>query len=384
MMFFIPPYMNKRQTIHMIRKHFILFTFGLLLFAAIPLKILFPNSNSVNLEKRETKKKPSFHRINESGSLHHKIKEYTKEYEQYYNDNYVFKNRFIELYNSLKLLTKVSPLEKKVIIGQDGWLFLGNEHSNIVNETLGFSPLSQEELSAIRTSVLEKKAFCDSLGIPFFITIAPDKHSIYSEYLPLKKVNVSRLEQVDELLKQTDVNYINILDTLRIEKNRMPLYYKNDSHWNYNGAWLAYTKIFKKIQQTCPSIHYLTQENVNIKAEPFTVLDLSNMISLKVCEYIDVYYPKISPEVNTMEDEAHPGFINLVRHHAKISNFNGKIAIYGDSFTKYTYLWTSASVGETYFCQGVGGIYFDKEQIIQEKPDVVLYEIVEREIEKLK
>lgn len=366
------------------RKHFILFTFGLLLFAAIPLKALFPNSNSINLEKREAKKKPSFHRIDETLSLHHKIKEYTKEYEQYYNDNYVLKNRFIELYNSLKLLTKVSPLEKKVIIGQDEWLFLGNEHSNIVNETLGFSPLSQEELSAIRTSVLKKKAFCDSLGIPFFITLAPDKHSIYSEYFPLKKVNVSRLEQVDELLKQTDVNYINILDTLRTEKDRLPLYYKNDSHWNYNGAWLAYTKIFKKIHQVCPTIHYLTQDDVNIKAEPFTVLDLSNMISLNVCEYIDIYYPKILPEVNTIEDEAHPEFINLVRYHAKSSNFNGKIALYGDSFTKNLYLWISASVGETFFCQGVGGIYFDKEQIIQEKPDAVLYEIVEREIENLK
>ena len=66
------------------RKHFILFTFGLLLFAAIPLKALFPNSNSINLEKREAKKKPSFHRIDETLSLHHKIKEYTKEYEQVY------------------------------------------------------------------------------------------------------------------------------------------------------------------------------------------------------------------------------------------------------------------------------------------------------------
>ena len=367
----------------MIRKHFILFTFGLLLFAAIPLKTLFPNSNNVNIEKRDMKKKPSFHRINETLSLHHKIKEYTKEYEQYYNDNYVLKNRFIELYNSLKLITKVSPLEKKVIIGQDEWLFLGDEHSSIVNETLGFKPLSQEELSAIRTSVLEKKAFCDSLGIPFFITVAPDKHSIYSEHFPLKKISASRLEQVDELLKQTDVNYIDILDTLRTEKNRLPLYYKNDSHWNYNGAWLAYTKIFKTIQQGCSTIHCLTLEDVNIKSEPFTDLDLSNMISLKVCEYIDVYYPKISPEINTMEDEPHPGFINLVRYHAKSSSYNGKIVIYGDSFSKYTYLWISASVGETFFCQGVGGIYFDKEQIIQEKPDAVLYEIVEREIENI-
>ena len=375
----------------MIRKHFILFSFAVLLLSPVVIKYLFPNNNSTNIENRELAKKPTFQIINDSLSCNMSLKNYSHEYEQYYNDNYILKNQFTVFYNELKLKMRSNPLEKSVVIGKDGWFYLGNEYALLVDKNLGYRPLSKEELEDIKNSILRKQHSCDSLGIKFIITLAPDKQTIYPEYYPFnfKKKGLSRIEQVDELLKSMDINYINIIDTLKNHKMicKENIYHKKDSHWNFHGAWAAYTKIFTKAHQLVPDIKCLTLDDITIIEDScFKGMDLAKMLSIDNTEYVDLYRLKEHniEQIETATQEKYENHYLVLKFHAKNANVKaGKIALYGDSFCNNLYELVAGSCHELFHNQSIGDIYFDKELLEREKPDILIYEIVERYVDVL-
>jgi len=372
----------------MIRKHFILFTFAILLLAPFALQYIFPDINKINIENRELRQKPTFQLFNDSISCNRLIRNYTHQYEQYYNDNYILKNKFTELYNVLKLKTKTNPLEKSVVIGNDGWFYLGNEYSLLVDKNSGHRPLSESELEEIKESILKKKAFCDSLGIQFIITLAPDKQSIYTEFYPYKKYGESRIEQVDKLLKTMDVNYINIIDTLKVQKkicDTINIYYKKDSHWNFHGAWPAYSKIFTKVHQLVPNIKCLTLDDITIvENQLHEGMDLAKMLSIDDSEYVDLYLLKENnvEQIESATQEKFGEQYQILKSHAKNEQIKeGKIILLGDSFCNALYMWIAGSCHEIFYNQGIGYVYFNKELLEREKPDVLIYEIVERSVD---
>ncbi len=358
------------------------------------LSIFFPKEDNINIENRETKEKPIFpcdtmatgtSFFKKGKILGKEYKKYASQYGDYYADNFYFRNEFIKLYNQIKLKSKTSSVERSAVLGTDGWLFLGNTYSDIIYENLGYKPLSNDELEKILEQVKEWKRFCDSLNVTFIITITPDKQTIYNEYFPIKgKVGPSRLDQVSKLLKMSDVNYIHITDTLLAEKKNKQLYYKTDSHWNFNGAYLAYSKIFQKIRELEPKISLITMDDidiVNIKTKDF---DIAKMMSLDIEEDNPIY--NITTAHFTVEKsyiQSKKGIYDYYECQTKNTFKDGKIVVFGDSYYNAMYFFTAASAGEIIFYQGVGRVPFDKQLIEREKPNVVIFEIVERCIETI-
>lgn len=183
-----------------------------LLFAGVFLLILviptlFPKLGlggvNENKENRVLAQKPNFILTKES------YLNYFSQYESYINDNFGFRDKIIEYNNLLKLrYLKVSPVET-VLIGKEDWLFYTGD--NVINQYKGKLQYTTEELEKIRVNLEQRKEWLGQQGIPFYIMIAPNKHTIYSEYLPnyiVKENDQTKLDQVIKYLKQYSTIYL--------------------------------------------------------------------------------------------------------------------------------------------------------------------------------
>lgn len=154
--------------------------------------------------------------------------------------NGIFKNRI-----------KVSSNPDDVIVGKDNWLFLGNQWANTLNQYMGLDPFSQKELESFIEVLRAKNAWLNARDIPMVFAIAPDKSTIYPEYLPAwvrKGEGPTRREQLVARLKETDLFFIDTTEAVLKAKKNALTFYKTDSHWNSYGAWVGYKTIMDFIR----------------------------------------------------------------------------------------------------------------------------------------
>lgn len=216
------------------------------------------------IEKRRLKEFPSF--------SFHNVHNFTEDFETYFNDHFGFRNYFVRLNNLLKLrLFNVSGM-KKVIVGKEGWLFYtGN---SVVDDYRGVNQLSNSDLEKWRQVLQAKKDWLASKGIAYLFVVAPNKHSIYPEYLPDGILRVNRTSPADQIVTylkgKSDVDFLDLRGVLRSRKKDGLLYFPTDTHWTSLGAFYGYEEIIKRVSSISPVVESLKLDAMvrnNIKRE---------------------------------------------------------------------------------------------------------------------
>ncbi len=133
----------------------------------------------------------------------------------------------------------------QVLVGRDGWLFLGDDYTPVLNNTQGITGV-EVSAAAIAGSIQELKdrqRWLTDKGIMALLVIAPNKKSIYSENLPAGTA-APEPDGTDDFVTAARVAGLNLLDLrarlLAAKTASEPTYYKTDRHWNNLGAYLAY------------------------------------------------------------------------------------------------------------------------------------------------
>ena len=84
----------------------------------------------------------------------------------------------------------------------------------------------------------------------------PEKFTIYPEYLPIwvrAGDGPTPYDRIAAGIKQAGrATFIDLRPALRAEKDQRRLYFKTDSHWNYNGAVIGYRELMRTVQQGLP------------------------------------------------------------------------------------------------------------------------------------
>ena len=84
-------------------------------------------------------------------------------------------------------------------------------------------------------------------GSHYLFVIAPDKHSIYAEYLGEKVRREGSATRFDQLLvhlrARSDVALLDLRPALLEAKRKGRVYHRTDTHWNEYGAYTAYREI---------------------------------------------------------------------------------------------------------------------------------------------
>src|ERR1700728_5092972 len=113
-----------------------------------------------NIENRRLQKMPEFHIK--------AFKLFFTQFELYFNENFRPRTALFQAYSFLKVnALKTSPNPTKVIIGKDGWFFLGDGDGmyNAMKDYRCTIPLYTDELNDIVQQVKANKTYLDSLNI---------------------------------------------------------------------------------------------------------------------------------------------------------------------------------------------------------------------------
>ncbi len=150
------------------------------------------------------------------------------------NDRFFLRQKLITMDRRMSNALGVSG-EDSVIAGKDGWLYF----AQTLGDYTGTAPMSTRELFSAASNIALMDEYCRRNGKEFTFIIAPNKNSLYGEFMPDYGVTAktSNAKQLQGLLDQLDVAYVDLFAAFdAIEE---PLYFAHDSHWNSKGAALG-------------------------------------------------------------------------------------------------------------------------------------------------
>jgi len=316
------------------------------------------------------------------------IVQYFGDFDAYFSENFNGRSMYYRSISGLKYnLFGTSSKRGSVLTGKDGFLFLGNDAGNIIDETLGLDLFSNKELKQIQKRMFEASGWMNKNDIQFYVMVAPNKHTIYSEKLPFK-VDNSRRTKIDQITPIIDkmkyVTWIEMEKNLMRAKKHGQLYHKTGTHWNTFGAYFAYQKIMGALNNDFPGEfgpiplkkmkRYETERNM---------LGLSRMLDYpinEICNEVKIRNARSKAEEQTPK-------LNLeylrskdaeVRY--KAPKKKRKAVVFRDSFStalsgflkehfeEVVFIWTSE---------------LNRDIILKEKPDIVIYEVVERNVDSM-
>ncbi|MEG0774567.1 hypothetical protein [Clostridium sp.] len=333
-----------------------------------------------NTEQRQLAKKPSFKLDIET------IKSYPKNYENYLNDNFGLKNLLVKWnsYLNVKLLNQ-SP-SQKVTVGEEGWLYYTQEgNENLIDVYRGAILFKEEELLKIKENLEERRDWLQSQGIPFVITVTPNKETIYGEYLPNNIKKVSEETRLDQLLsyleKNSDIEIVDIRQKLLDKKNEERLYDKTDSHWNEYGAYIGYSAIMEEVNEYFPEIKPKEFQDFNVEKKWINEGgDLAKLIGIpkSFAEEHIILTPKASRKAIPVGGYTYKLAQGTVMDTADKSL--PKLLMFRDSFTVRLLPLISEHFSTSIY---QWSHTFDEKLILQTKPDIVIHQITERFIGEL-
>src|SRR5215472_11171889 len=125
------------------------------------------------------------------------IVSFPRRFERYWNDSFAFRWYLIRAHSLVKLALGVSP-SPKALVGRDGYLFYAGEQS--VDYFRGVKPFTERDIVRWRADLEDRRAWLAARGIRYLVVVAPNKETIYPEFMPPALRPVPPDTRLDQLL----------------------------------------------------------------------------------------------------------------------------------------------------------------------------------------
>lgn len=162
-------------------------------------------------------------------------KYYLQELSDVFEQRFALRKQLVTAYSYISENLFGTSAQSGVIVGRDGWLFFNDtladyQRTNILN--------SRQMHNAIRHLELINE-YCEDNGIEFVFVIAPNKNTLYPEYMPyylIQGEGESNRQILTSLLSDTGINYMDFGSYDTFTDPDAVYYFQRDSHWNNMGA----------------------------------------------------------------------------------------------------------------------------------------------------
>jgi len=321
------------------------------------------------------------------------IEAFPDAFEQYYDDHFGYRDVLVKYLAYFRLnFLGVSPKPKRVTLGKEGWLFFTQTLKESMPEGC---PFGESHLENLRMLFEEWHDRLAKQGIPYILVVAPDKKDVYGEYLP--RMYAKKAEsgwQVDHFIahmkQHSKVPLLDLAPVLRAQKGKGPLYFKTDTHWNSLGAFLAAQAIAAAIRDQVPSIgRPVDIRECTVSFRGAKGRDLASMLGLGDWildrNLVSVTPPggfqaKRAAADTAVPPQRRPG---QAPHKPIVMETPNealpRAVIFRDSFSNALFPYLSEHFSRSvYYWQRHG----QQDILGQEKPDIVIHEIVAREIRR--
>jgi hypothetical protein len=299
----------------------------------------------------------------------------------WFEDHFGFRARLVRWYGETRLFwLGVSP-SASVVRGKDGWFFYADDGGleDYTHESL----LTPEAIANWRDAVVRARKWCQSRGIAYVFTIAPDKHVLYPEKEPdtVRQMEpTSRLDQVLNGISDTATG-VDVRPGLFDAKRRERIYQKTDTHWNDRGAFAAYQQIIQAVRVQEPAV---PPPWPRVEFEPASRdthgLDLAGMMGLtRVLREDDLQLaPKVARRAVVVEPAGESANAEVGRLVTEIPGSHlPRAVIFRDSFTSALAPFLSEHFSRAVYLWRND---FAADEVLKERPDVVIQEIVGRHL----
>ena len=151
------------------------------------------------------------------------------------NDHFYLRQTLISTNHLLNKTLFGTSGENTVIVGKEDWLYFEETLENYT----GLNAFSQRELFAITQNLSMMDQYCKENGKSFTFMIAPNKKSLYPQYMPDFGVTATESDsrKLLDMLASAGVTTVDLFARFQAEPEI--LYYATDSHWHTQGAALA-------------------------------------------------------------------------------------------------------------------------------------------------
>jgi alginate O-acetyltransferase complex protein AlgJ len=167
-------------------------------------------------------------------------KKFPKNFEAFFNDNFGFRTALIRLDSKVSLAFLGRLPSERVTAGKGKWLFYTGEHSlELYQNAL---PLSASDLAVMKERIQGRRDRLAAKGIGYEFVVAPDKHTIYPEFMLdryLRRHGPSQYSQTMAMAKAAGLPVIDLRPVLLAAKAKAQVYLRDDTHWNDLGASIA-------------------------------------------------------------------------------------------------------------------------------------------------
>jgi len=322
------------------------------------------------IENRMLAQKPTF--------TAHSISDFPAQYDSYYSDHLPFRSDMIEMFAALEYKLFGKSINSNVIVGKEDWLFYSNPADGSPIDTYkGTDHFTQEQLEQIANNLIAARDQIESKGIEFVVMFPPNKESIYTEHMPSHVKRVSEINRCDLLVtylrENTNLRVVYPQDALMTEKERRPVYYHQDTHWNHLGGYIGSAALLEELGLNPKQLDELTITDNDVLSG-----DLRNMGRLDLVMGKDVDY-RINGFSDYTADIVEQDLDNFIR--LKSNNFNGKkLMMLRDSFGTAMMEYMPSYFEDSVL---VHWRAFESDMIDAEQPDVFVLELVERSIIRL-
>jgi alginate O-acetyltransferase complex protein AlgJ len=311
------------------------------------------------------------------------LAQFPSKFEAYFNDQFGLRRRLIHWLNIVKVAgLGVSP-SAKVILGKNHWLFYREFDLDYYRV---LKPLTPDLVEKWRRGLEARRDWLAARGIPYLVVFARSKSTIYPEYMPpvYNRLHAeSRLDQLmAELRAHSSLTVIDLRDPVLKAKALDQVYYRTDSHWNNYGAYAGYTKIMEVLSAWFPQIKAIARsEFTDVKiSEPGR--DLAMMLAMRK------YYWETYTDLKLMRPSLGRQVPQAATAKALVTNGPDLVfehpdpklpraVMFRDSFADLLIPLLSEHFQHIVFSWQYT---LDRDVVEREKPDVVIQEMVEREL----
>lgn len=275
--------------------------------------------------------------------------------------------------------------------GRDGWLFLIGG-TNGVLEQYRATFARWRLLRGWRRLIEARAARARALGIRYLHVVVPEKLSVYDDRTRDLDYNPRR-SPARALARRLIDNpaFVDLLAPLRAGRNGpVPLYYRTDTHWNYEGCLLAY----RVLMHACGAVPPADLDGRQ-RYEVTSVRDLGTKLPSRPIETalhgkIDLNAHRVyaSPLVEAYEAAGRAADLHVgahVRYRNETPEADPRtVVLFGDSYAHFAPIMLSGLIAETFReVHFVWSSSIDWSYVEAVKPDLLLFEIAERFLVRL-
>lgn len=184
--------------------------------------------------------------------------DYPADFDAWWQDHFGLREEMVTAFHALTMGTLTDTLNQKVVVGRGNYLF----YSETMNDYLGLARMSDEEIQKAAATLRLQQEYCAALGMRFAFMAAPNKNTVYPEYMPARyrptgeESNRARLYRA---LAGAGVATVDLAAQLRAHKAEGALYFEQDTHWNERGALVGYRAIMEALASGFSYEDYQTQ-----------------------------------------------------------------------------------------------------------------------------